>query len=141
LKKEGEPLHKMSHFDKMRVFYVGLSRAKLMTVLPFFDRGKTNTSEEFLKILEKEQLPTLDAIDFSSLPKVEMEREDLGKNYSYTSDYLHYQQCPRKYMIFTKYGFVPSRSQTMFFGSLVHQTIEDLHHLLITERKKKTEAA
>jgi DNA helicase-2/ATP-dependent DNA helicase PcrA len=44
-------------------------------------------------------------------------------------------------MIFTKYGFVPSRSQTMFFGSLVHQTIEDLHHLLITERKKKTEAA
>lgn len=141
LKKEGEPLHKMSHFDKMRVFYVGLSRAKLMTILPFFDRGKTNTSEEFLKILDKEELPTLDNIKFSIIPKVEMEREDLGKNYSYTSDYLHYQQCPRKYMIFTKYGFIPSRSQTMFFGSLVHQTIEDLHHLLISERKKKTETA
>jgi DNA helicase-2/ATP-dependent DNA helicase PcrA len=141
LKKEGEPLDKMSNFDKMRVFYVGLSRAKLMTVLPFFDRGKTNTSEEFLKILEKEELPTLDAIDFKGLPVVELEREDLGKNYSYTADYLNYQQCPRKYMIFKKYGFVPSRSQTMFFGSLVHQTIEDLHHLLITERKKKTQAA
>lgn len=141
LKKEGEPLNRMSHFDKMRVFYVGLSRAKLMTVLPFFDRGKQNTSEEFLKILEREKLPTLDALDLSTLPKIEMEREDLGKNYSYTADYLSYQQCPRKYMIFTKYGFIPSRSQTMFFGSLVHQTIEDLHHLLISERKKKTEAA
>lgn len=141
LKKEGEPLSKMSNFDKMRVFYVGLSRAKLMTVLPFFDRGKTNTSEEFLKILEKEELPTLDVIDFKELPVVELEREDLGKNYSYTADYLNYQQCPRKYMVFKKYGFVPSRSQTMFFGSLVHQTIEDLHHLLITERKKKTQAA
>lgn len=141
LKKEGEPLHKMSHFDKMRVFYVGLSRAKLMTVLPFFERGRTNTSEEFLKILEKDQLPTLDQLDLSTMPVAEMEKEDLGKNYSYTSDYLHYLQCPRKYMIFSKYGFVPSRSQTMFFGSLVHQTIEDLHHLLITERKKKMEAA
>jgi DNA helicase-2/ATP-dependent DNA helicase PcrA len=41
-------------------------------------------------------------------------------------------------MIFRKYGFVPSRSQTMFFGSLVHQTIEDLHHLLLNERKKES---
>jgi len=141
LKKEGEPLDKMSNFDKMRVFYVGLSRAKLMTILPFFDRGKQNTSEEFLKILEKEDLPTINTLDFKELPIAELEREDLGKNYSYTADYLNYQQCPRKYMIFKKYGFVPSRSQTMFFGSLVHQTIEDLHHLLITERKKKTQAA
>lgn len=141
LKKEGEPLHKMANFDKMRVFYVGLSRAKLMTVLPFFDRGKQNTSEEFLKILEKEELPTLDTLNVNDLPIAELEREDLGKNYSYTADYLSYQQCPRKYMVFKKYGFVPSRSQTMFFGSLVHQTIEDLHHLLITERKKKTQAA
>jgi len=37
-------------------------------------------------------------------------------------------------MIFRKYGFVPSRSQTMFFGNLVHQTLEDLHHYLIAER-------
>jgi DNA helicase-2/ATP-dependent DNA helicase PcrA len=141
LKKEGEPLDKMSNFDKMRVFYVGLSRAKLMTVLPFFDRGKQNTSEEFLNILSKEELPTIDTLDVENLPAAELDREDLGKNYSYTADYLNYQQCPRKYMIFKKYGFVPSRSQTMFFGSLVHQTIEDLHHLLISERKKKTQAA
>jgi DNA helicase-2/ATP-dependent DNA helicase PcrA len=38
-------------------------------------------------------------------------------------------------MIFGKYGFVPSRSQTMFFGSLVHQTLEDLHQFLIAQRK------
>lgn len=38
-------------------------------------------------------------------------------------------------MIFRKYGFVPSRSQTMFFGSLVHQTLDDLHQFLIARRK------
>jgi DNA helicase-2/ATP-dependent DNA helicase PcrA len=39
-------------------------------------------------------------------------------------------------MIFKKYGFVPSRSQTMLFGNLVHQTLEDLHQRLISGRSK-----
>lgn len=141
LKKEGEPLDRISHFDKMRMFYVALSRAKQMTILPFFDRGKTNTSEEFLTILENESVPLLSSVDLRTLPAAEITQDDLGKNYSYTSDYLSYKQCPRKYMIFKKYGFIPSRSQTMFFGSLVHQTIEDLHHLLIAEKKKKTQTS
>ena len=140
MKKEGEPLDKISHFDKMRMFYVGLSRAKQMTILPYFDRGKTNTSEEFLSIFENGNVPLLSSIDLKTLPKGEVEQDDLGKNYSYTADYLSYKQCPRKYMIFKKYGFIPSRSQTMFFGSLVHQTIEDLHHLLISNKKKGAQA-
>ncbi len=37
-------------------------------------------------------------------------------------------------MVFKKYGFVPSRSQTMMFGSLVHRTLDDLHQLLIARR-------
>jgi DNA helicase-2/ATP-dependent DNA helicase PcrA len=141
LKKEGEPLDRISHFDKMRMFYVALSRAKQMTILPFFDRGGTNTSPEFLSILDAGRVPLLSGVDLKSLPASHFEQDDLGKNYSYTADYLNYQQCPRKYMIFKKYGFIPSRSQTMFFGSLVHQTIEDLHHLLIANRKKETATA
>ena len=74
--------------------------------------------------------------DLKKVPEAALVKEDLGKSYSYTSDYLLYSKCPRNYMIFRKYGFVPSRSQTMFFGSLVHQTIEDLHHLLINQRNK-----
>jgi DNA helicase-2/ATP-dependent DNA helicase PcrA len=41
-------------------------------------------------------------------------------------------------MLFRKYNFVPSRSQTMFFGSLVHQTLEDLHQRLIAQRTPPT---
>jgi DNA helicase-2/ATP-dependent DNA helicase PcrA len=58
----------------------------------------------------------------------------MPESYSYTGDFLLYQKCPRQYMLFRKYGFVPSRSQTMFFGSLVHQTLEDLHQQLIDYR-------
>ncbi len=136
LDKEGEPLDKISHFDNMRMFYVGLSRAQYMTILPHFGGQGQRTSEAFKNMLAKQDLLQLHALNLNDLPPIQLEEEELGKNYSYTADYLNYQQCPRKYMIFKKYGFIPSRSQTMFFGSLVHQTIEDLHHLLITERKK-----
>ncbi|GAA0194207.1 ATP-dependent helicase [Fulvivirga kasyanovii] len=139
LQKEGEPLHKISHFDNMRMFYVALSRAKQMTVLPRW-KGQ-HQSQAFKDTFNEEEYPKLENIAWEDLPLSELETEDLGKSYSYTADYLNYQQCPRKYMIFKKYGFIPSRSQTMFFGSLVHQTIEDLHHLLIAERKRKEKTA
>ena len=38
-------------------------------------------------------------------------------------------------MAFSKYGFAPSRTTSMFFGQLVHQTLEDLHNKLISERR------
>lgn len=134
LKKEGEPLDKISLYDNMRMFYVGLSRAKQMTILPQW-KGQQQ-SQPFKDMFKNQNFPLIQTVDFEAIPEIPMENEDLGKSYSYTADYLSYQQCPRKYMIFKKFGFIPSRSQTMFFGSLVHQTIEDLHHLLISNRKK-----
>jgi DNA helicase-2/ATP-dependent DNA helicase PcrA len=56
--------------------------------------------------------------------------EDLPKAYSYTGDYLAYRACPRRYMVYRRFNFAPARGQTMFFGSLVHRTIEDLHEWL-----------
>jgi DNA helicase-2/ATP-dependent DNA helicase PcrA len=135
LEKEGEPLDRISHFDNMRMFYVALSRAKRMMVLPQWKGQHKHAS--FKDMFTLNDYPILSSINWNHIEKLSLDEEDLGKSYSYTGDFLYYQQCPRRYMIFKKYGFVPSRSQTMFFGSLVHQTIEDLHHLLITERKKK----
>jgi DNA helicase-2/ATP-dependent DNA helicase PcrA len=43
-------------------------------------------------------------------------------------------------MLFERYGFAASRTQTMFFGSLIHATIEDLHHHMIAARKGKEPA-
>jgi DNA helicase-2/ATP-dependent DNA helicase PcrA len=136
LKKEGEPLDRISHFDNMRMFYVALSRAKNLTIIPHFQGRGQRTSEPFKTMLRESQLPTLQSFNIDLLPDFQIAEEDLGRTYSYTGDYLGYLQCPRNYMLFKKYGFIPSRSQTMFFGSLVHQTIEDLHYLLIDERSR-----
>ena len=123
----------MNEFDNMRMFYVGLSRAQNLLVLPQY-KGPAAANAPFKKTFEENSLTEIKDFKVNSLPKAKLIEEDLGKSYSYTGDYLNYYKCPRNYMIFKKYGFVPSRSQTMFFGSLVHQTIEDLHHLLIQER-------
>lgn len=134
LDKEGEPLERINEFDRMRLFYVALSRAQNLVILPRYTHGSA-ASEPFKTIFEEEKLQKIADFDIDTIPKVEEDKDALGKSYSFTGDYLNYNSCPRKYMIFKKYGFIPSRSQTMFFGSLVHQTIEDLHQYLINERK------
>jgi DNA helicase-2/ATP-dependent DNA helicase PcrA len=37
-------------------------------------------------------------------------------------------------MVFRKYDFEESQTRTMFFGSLVHRTLDDLHNFLIARR-------
>jgi DNA helicase-2/ATP-dependent DNA helicase PcrA len=81
-------------------------------------------------------LPRIPDLVLERIPAASLKDDKLPKSYSYTADYLAYKKCPRQYMIFRKYGFVPSRSQTMFFGSLVHQTLEDLHNHLIARRSQ-----
>jgi len=141
LDKEGEPLDRISAFDNMRVFYVALSRAQNLLVIPRFQGRGQSTYEHIRTLVAQQAFTPIADCDTSTIPAAKYAKEELGAYYSYTGDYLGYLKCPRQYMIFRKYGFVPSRSQTMFFGSLVHQTIEDLHHLFIQERKKNTHPA
>lgn len=128
-KNDGEPLDRMPEFDRMRMFYVGLSRAQNLLVLPCY-KGPAHSSEPFSTLLHNGKLTKIKDFKLKKLPAATLKDEDLGKTFSYTGDFLHYQQCARQYMIFRRYGFVTSRSQNQFFGSLVHQTIEDLHYLL-----------
>lgn len=131
LERDGEPLERMAEFDIMRMFYVALSRAKNLLVIAHFRGRGQRVSEPFDNMLADPNLTRIPNFNIDTLPVATENINDLPKNYSYTSDYLLYQRCPRQYMIFRKYGFVASRSQTMFFGSVVHKTIEDLHYLLM----------
>lgn len=135
LKQSGsEPLDRMTEFDIARMFYVALSRAQNLLVLAHFGGKGQHIFSSFKPLLD-DNLPLLPVFDFATLPKATLRDNEISKVYSFTADYLLYQKCPRQYMVFRKFGFVPSRSQTMFFGSLVHRTLEDLHHELIRRRK------
>lgn len=135
----GEPPEKIPRFDLMRIFYVGLSRAEKLLIIPKLE--EKYSGKELVRYINT-TLSTTGAInmqdfDVNTLEISEAKESALSKPYSYTADYLAYDRCPRQYMIFRKYGFIPSRSQTMFFGSLVHNTIEDLHQFLISKREKQ----
>ena len=127
-----EPLEHIQDFDTMRMFYVALSRAKELLVLAHFAGRGQQMYKPFKSLLP--DLPCLTSLDLSTLPPARLSDEALPKTYSFTGDYLLYQKCPRQYMIFRKLGFAPSRLQTVFFGSLVHRALEDLHHELIRRR-------
>jgi DNA helicase-2/ATP-dependent DNA helicase PcrA len=68
-------------------------------------------------------------------PEESFEQGEIPRPYSFTGDYIGYRICPRRYMLYRHLNFVPSRSQTMMFGNLVHRTIEDLHQWFIQQRK------
>ena len=53
------------------------------------------------------------------------------KSYSFTGDLKIYETCPRQYQFFRDYDFTPSRSAVIFFGLLVHQTIEEIHRIAL----------
>lgn len=132
--RESEPLSKIPRFDTMRLFYVALSRAeKGLVIINLRGRGQV-VDPAFKKLFEENRFPLIGDVDVTNLPKATIKEDDIPKVYSYTSDYLLYLKCPRNYMAFKKYGFVPSRTQTMLFGTLIHQTIEDLHNHLISLR-------
>lgn len=133
-KEPGEPLDRQAGFDIMRMFYVALSRAKNLLIIAHYQKGQQYVNGEFKRMLGSD-FPRIPNFNIKDVPAIETRAETLPKVYSFTSDFLTYKKCPRQYMIFRKYEFVPSRSQTMFFGSLVHETLEDLHHELIRRRQ------
>jgi len=136
IRRPSEPLNRCNEFDIMRMFYVSLSRPQNVLVFAHPKGQGISTHNGISSVIEGHATPLKDA-DISAIPEAKITTDELPKNYSYTSDYLLYQKCGRQYMVFRKYGFVPSRAQTQFFGSLVHKTIEDLHHLLIAQRVKE----
>lgn len=138
--KNAEPLDMISNYDNLRMFYVALSRAKNLMVICQETKQdgsamKANHSS-FIQLFENSKFSKAEDLEIESIPEAKPGDDVLPKIYSYTADYLPYLNCPRNYMVFHKFGFVPSRSQTMFFGSLVHESIDDLQQMFNSARGK-----
>jgi DNA helicase-2/ATP-dependent DNA helicase PcrA len=123
-----EPESRVTQFDRMRLHYVAFSRPEKVLVLTSTDTPK----------------PHFDAI-WQGLPQWPYVQRDLlaaqgfvmkqhlapKKSFSFTGDLKVFETCPRQYQMFRYYDFTPSRSAVIFFGLLVHQTIEDIHRLVL----------
>ena len=69
------------------------------------------------------------------------DRIPVKQAYSFTGDLKLYETCPRQYQFFREYDFTPSRSAVIFFGLLVHQTIEEIHRIVLDGKLSKLNEA
>ncbi len=126
-----EPMSRITTFDRMRLHYVAFSRAEKLLVLTTDDTPKPY----FAPIWQG--LPQWPYVQTEVLAAQQFrikERIPLKRRYSFTGDLKVYETCPRQYEFFREYDFTPSRSAVIFFGLLVHQTIEEIHRIALDGR-------
>jgi DNA helicase-2/ATP-dependent DNA helicase PcrA len=123
-----EPESRSTTFDRMRLHYVAFSRPEKVLVLT----GHSQPKDHFAPIWQGlpqwpyVQKDLLAAQNFSLKDRMPVKR-----TFSFTGDLKVYETCPRQYQFYREYDFTPSRSAVIFFGLLVHQTIEEIHRLVM----------
>jgi len=126
-----EPAGRITLFDRMRLHYVAFSRAQNVLVLTASERPKDHFAAIFQGL---PQWPYVQQ-DLLAAQRFKLrERMPVKKTYSFTGDLRIYETCPRQYQFFREYDFTPSRSAVIFFGLLVHQTIEEIHRFALDGR-------
>jgi len=123
-----EPQNRITLFDRMRLHYVAFSRPQKVLVLTASETPK----DYFAPIWQNlPQWPYIQTELLAAQRFILRERMPIKKTYSFTGDLKVYETCPRQYQFFREYDFTPSRSAVIFFGLLVHQTIEEIHRIAV----------
>jgi DNA helicase-2/ATP-dependent DNA helicase PcrA len=126
-----EPESRITLFDRMRLHYVAFSRPQKVLVLTAHETPK----HHFALIWQGlPQWPYVEKDLLAAQRFTLRERMPVKKSYSFTGDLKIYETCPRQYQFFREYDFTPSRSAVIFFGLLVHQTIEEIHRIALDGR-------
>ena len=123
-----EPASRTTLFDRMRLHYVAFSRPQKVLVLTAHEQPKAHFGPMWEDV---PQWPYVEKELLAAQSFEVRERVPVKKSYSFTGDLKIYETCPRQYQFFREYDFTPSRSAVIFFGLLVHQTIEDIHRIAI----------
>jgi DNA helicase-2/ATP-dependent DNA helicase PcrA len=117
-----EPENRITLFDRMRLHYVAFSRPEKILVLT----SHTQPKAHFAPIWQG--LPQWPYVQKDLLAAQRFQLQDripIKRTFSFTGDLKVYETCPRQYQFFREYDFTPSRSATIFFGLLVHQSPEN----------------
>lgn len=128
-----EPLDRIKGFDFRRLFYTAFSRAQNLLVLATEEKERHGRSPskyfaEVWKGLPSWRDPAFrpERIDFERVKEINLKRQ-----YSFTSHIALFETCAEQYRFFRELEFTPVRASAQLFGTLVHQTIEDVHKAVL----------
>lgn len=121
-----EPYETTKYFDFWRLYYTAFSRAQDLLILTCNEDKRTPS--KYFKDIYKELSPinssdfNLQEFDFKPIKDV-----NIKNTYSFTSNITVYETCARQYKFYKELEFMPVHANAMLFGTLVHETIEDIH--------------
>jgi DNA helicase-2/ATP-dependent DNA helicase PcrA len=135
-----EPIENTKSYDFMRLYYTAFSRAQNILCLscPERDKGAKVPSAYFRTLYS--ELPSYTSISDEEWSEVKLDtikQANIKHEYAFTSHVIVYENCPMQYKFFKELEFAPVRYASVIYGTLVHQTIEDIHKTVIQDRNSK----
>lgn len=128
-----EPLELTKYFDFARLYYTAFSRAQNLLLLTGCETtsGRKTPSAYFEKYWK--ELPDWrdSSIDLHKVDLATVKPVSIKHEYSFTSHILLYENCPRQYEFYKELQFVEERKGSTMGGSLLHETIEDIHKAVL----------
>lgn len=138
--KPWEPLERTKYFDFWRLYYTAFSRAENLLVLSDLDTDKGERAKHQKKCPSK----YFDAVyhdvpDWThlfdkgnTLPVLaDVKKSEIKHKYSFTGHVLLYEGCPLQYKFYKEIEFSGADRGSISFGTLVHETIEDIHRTVL----------
>lgn len=128
LTKSFEPEYRVKEFDFWRMYYTAFSRAKNLLALTCVEnKFKPVPSLPFKRVYE--DLKDVKDRDFelSKLHFEKIKEINIKDIFAFTSHIRIYNICPKLYKLQKKYEFVLPMKKGMIFGTLVHETLEDIN--------------
>ncbi|HEX6290944.1 MAG TPA: ATP-dependent DNA helicase [Herpetosiphonaceae bacterium] len=138
-----EPLAQTKFYDFRRLFYTAFSRAQNMLVLTAQEKkGQGRTPSKYFDAYYDDLPAWRDpAVDVAAVPLEHVKRTKLKREYSFTSHLTVFENCAEQYRFFQELAFAPVRKSPILFGTLVHQTIEDIHKTVLRGREQQLSVA
>lgn len=130
-----EPYENTKFFDFWRLYYTAFSRAQDLLVLTC-DENKRTPSKYFSEVYEELQSIESPIFDLKEFDFKTVKRAYLKDTFSFTSHITVYETCALQYKFYKELEFMPVRENAMVFGTLVHETIEDIHRVAIRSEER-----
>ena len=130
-----EPYDVTKFFDFWRLYYTAFSRAQDLLILTC-NEDKRTPSNYFKGIygeLQSVDSPGFDLREFDFKP---IKNVNIKNTYSFTSHITVYETCALQYKFYKELEFMPVRANAMLFGTLVHETIEDIHRAALRHEEQ-----
>ena len=137
-------MERTKFFDFWRLYYTAFSRAQNLLVLTGIDnsfgreRGEFRSPSKYFAHVY-ESVPDFTRLFAAGTPDISLDLvkpSNVKHQYSFTSHVLLYENCPTQYKFFREVEFSPVRTNAILFGTLVHETIEDVHRQVLAGNVK-----